>query len=317
MLFDKTGTLTTGRPTLSDVVDLSGLGESILLRFVGAAESPSEHPVARALVEAARQKGALLAAAESFHSEPGGGVEALVEAHRVQVGTRAYLAQFGIDTTSLEGEAERLASMGRTPSFVAIDGRLAGLVAVADRPRPEAKRVVAELRAMGFDVAMLSGDRERVARAIAADVGIERVIAEVRPEAKARVVASERARGRHVVMVGDGSNDAPALAGADVGVAIGSGTDIALAAADIALLRDGIAGLPVALGLARATLRTIRQNLFWAFLYNVVGIPIAAGAFAAWTTWQLSPVLASAAMSLSSVSVITNSLRLRRYGRAT
>ena len=213
--------------------------------------------------------------------------------------------------------AAALADRGRTPSFVAIDDQLAGLIAIADRPTSEAKRVIAELKAMGIDVAMVTGDREGTARAVAAELGIDRVFAGVRPEDKARIVGEERARGRTVAMVGDGINDAPALAGAHVGIAIGTGTDIAVAAADVALLRGGIGALPGALRLARATLRTIRQNLFWAFIFNVVGVPVAAGALYPSTGWLLSPVLASAAMSLSSVSVLINSLRLRRFERAT
>jgi Cu+-exporting ATPase len=199
---------------------------------------------------------------------------------------------------------------------VAVDGRLAGLVAVADRPTEEARRAVAAMAELGVDVAMVTGDRAGAARAVADELGIRAVFAEVRPEDKARIVREQRAAGRRVAMVGDGINDAPALAGADVGIALGSGTDIAVASADVALIRGGIAGLPVALGLARATLRTIRQNLFWAFIYNVIGIPIAAGLLYPFTGWLLSPVLASAAMSLSSVSVLTNSLRLRAFGRS-
>ncbi|MDQ3369689.1 MAG: HAD-IC family P-type ATPase, partial [Myxococcota bacterium] len=219
-------------------------------------------------------------------------------------------------TELLDAQADALASRGRTPSFVAIDGVLAGIIAIADRPTVEARRAIAELREMGIEVAMVTGDREGTARAVAAQLGIDRVFAEVRPEDKARLVAAERARGKTVAMVGDGINDAPALAGAHVGIAIGTGTDIAVAAADIALLRGGIGSLPQALRLARGTLRTIRQNLFWAFVYNVIGIPIAAGALYPLTGWLLSPVLASAAMSLSSVSVLANSLRLRRFERS-
>jgi Cu+-exporting ATPase len=231
------------------------------------------------------------------------------------VGTSAWLAQAGIETASLEDNADELATRGRTPSFVAVDGKLAGLIAVADRSTDDAKVAVSLMKRQGIEVAMITGDRQRTAEAVAAELGISRVIAEVKPEDKAKVVAEERARGKIVAMVGDGINDAPALAGAHVGVAVGSATDIAVAAADIALLRGGISSLPTALRLARRTLGTIKQNLFWAFIYNVVGIPIAAGVLYPWTGWTLSPVLASAAMSLSSVSVLMNSLRLRRFER--
>ncbi len=314
VLLDKTGTLTAGEPTLTDVVALED--EAALLSLVAAIERESEHPVARAIVEGALARGARPGAVHAFGSAAGQGVEGVVDGRRVRVGTGAWLALAGVDTAALEAQADALAGLGRTPAFVAVDGRLAGLVAVADRPTAEARRVVEALRDLGVEVAMVTGDREGVARAVAAELGITRVHAGVRPEDKAAVVAAERARGRTVAMVGDGVNDAPALAGADVGVAVGTGADIAVAAADIALLRGGIASLPAALRLARATLRNIRQNLFWAFVYNVVGIPIAAGALYVWTGWLLSPVLASAAMSLSSVSVLLNALRLRRFGDA-
>jgi Cu+-exporting ATPase len=315
VFLDKTGTLTTGKPALTDVVSASGMPERELLGLVAAVEQESEHPVARAIVAGAASRGAAPERASEFAMEPGAGVAGVVAGRAVRVGTGAWMARAGVDTSALEPEAERLAARGRTPSFVAIDGALAGLVAVADRPAPEARQAVTELERMGIRVAMVTGDRRSTARSVADELGITRVIAEVRPEDKARVVADERARGRTVAMVGDGINDAPALAGAHVGIAVGHGTDIAVAAADIALLGGGIASLPAALRLARATLRTIRQNLFWAFVYNVVGIPIAAGALYALTGWLLSPVLASAAMSLSSVSVLASSLRLRRFGR--
>ena len=246
-------------------------------------------------------------------AEPGLGVAATVAGRRVHVGTAGWLARAGIDTEALDTAAEALASRGRTPALVAVDGALVGLIAVADRPADGAREVVAALRDLGITVMMVTGDRPGTARAVAAELGIAAVVAGVRPEEKARVVADERDRGRTVAMVGDGINDAPALAAAHVGIAVGTGTDIAIAAADVALLRGGIAGLPTALRLARRTLATIRQNLFWAFIYNVLGVPIAAGVLAPWTGWTLSPVLASAAMSLSSVSVLLNSLRLRRF----
>jgi Cu+-exporting ATPase len=316
VLLDKTGTLTSGKPELTEVITLGGASAIDMLGLVAAVERESEHPVAQAIVRGAVARGAAPMQASGFRSEPGLGVEAEVGGHTVRIGTSAWLARAGIDPVAQGSIAETLAARGRTPSFVAVDGVLAGLVAVADRPAEGAGETIAALKRLGIEVAMVTGDRLGTARAVAADLGIERVVAEVRPEDKARVVAEERARGRTVAMVGDGINDAPALAGAHVGIAIGSGTDIAVAAADIALLRGGITGLPTALRLARRTLSTIRQNLFWAFVYNVLGIPIAAGVLAPWTGWTLSPVLASAAMSLSSVSVLMNSLRLRRFKAA-
>jgi Cu+-exporting ATPase len=317
VLLDKTGTLTEGAPSLADVVVAPGAAgdEAALLAAAAAAEAPSEHPLARAVVEGARARGVRVAPAEAFRSEPGAGVEAVVGAERVRVGTAAWVARGGADAGPLEAEAERLAALGRTPFFVAREGRLAGLVAVTDRPAEGARRAVVALGALGLEVAMVTGDREGVARAVAAELGIDHVYAGVSPEGKAAVVADLRARGRVVAMAGDGVNDAPALAAAHVGVAAGRGTDVAVAAADVALLRGGIGALPLAFELARATLRTVRQNLFWAFVYNVVGVPLAAGLLYPVTGWQLSPVVASAAMSLSSVSVLANSLRLRRFGR--
>ncbi|WP_437978447.1 heavy metal translocating P-type ATPase [Sorangium sp. So ce295] len=317
VLVDKTGTLTAGRPQLAAVKALAAVSEDELLRLVGSAELGSEHPVAKALVEGARARNLPLSAPEDFRADAGRGVVARIDGREVRIGTARYLAELGIDATPLEELAQGLARHGNTPSFVAVEGRLAGLVAVADLPTPEAKEAVAALHQLGVRVAMVTGDREATARAVAQQLGIDEVFAEVRPEDKARIVREERERGRIVAMVGDGINDAPALAGAHVGIAVASGTDIAVAAADVALLRGGIASLPTALGLSRATLRTIRQNLFWAFIYNVVGIPIAAGALYPLTGWLLSPVLASAAMSLSSVSVLLSSLRLRRFRHAS
>jgi Cu+-exporting ATPase len=313
VLLDKTGTLTAGKPQLTDVLTLPGGSEQQLLSWVAAVEDKSEHPLAKAIVRGARERGASVLGAESFESLPGHGVQARVDGHLLRIGTRDWLARASIATEPLEAQADALSQLGRTPSFVAVDGALAGLVAVSDVITDEARRAVQRLKELNIEVAMLTGDREQSARAIARELGIERVFAQVKPEDKARIVAEERARGRCVAMVGDGINDAPALASADVGIAIGSGTDIAIAAADIALLRGGIGALPTALALARRTLRTIRENLFWAFVYNIIGIPIAAGALYAATGWQLSPVLASAAMSMSSVSVLSNSLRLRRW----
>jgi Cu+-exporting ATPase len=317
VLFDKTGTLTLGKPELTDVIVRPGFADTELLSWIGAVEGASEHPVAQAIVRGALARGARSMPASDFVAAPGQGVSARVAAEGttvlVHIGTRDWLAQAGIESAPLEAQADALSRRGHTASFVAVDGSLAGLVAVADTINPDARRVVQQLRAMDIEVAMLSGDRRTSAEAVASELGIDRVFAEVRPEQKARIVAAERARGRRVAMVGDGINDAPALATADLGVAIGSGTDIAIAAADVVLLRGGVGALPSALALSRRTLRTIRENLFWAFVYNAVGIPLAAGLLYPATGWLLSPVFASAAMSLSSVSVLLNSLRLRRF----
>ena len=313
VLLDKTGTLTTGAPTLTEVIPAPGLAEDELLSKVASAEQASEHPVSGAVVKGAKGRGIALSTATDFRSQAGMGIEAAVQGQRIRVGTAGWLREAGIDPGPFEAEADRLSGLGHTPLFVAIDGRAQGLVAVADRVVPSAREAIASLRSMGIEIAMVTGDRRRTAQAIAAELGIERVFADIRPEGKALVVQEERAKGRFVAMVGDGINDAPALASAHLGVAVGTGTDIALAASDMVLLRGGIASLPAGLELARATLHTIRRNLFWAFVYNLIGIPVAAGLFYPWTGWLLSPVLASAAMSMSSVSVLLSSLRLKRF----
>jgi Cu+-exporting ATPase len=313
VLLDKTGTLTAGKPTLTEVVALGD--EKALLRRLVSVERLSEHPVAKAVVLGAEARlGEVVAAAQGeFSSEPGAGVGA----DGLRIGTATWLKQGGVDPSPLEAQAEELAARGRTPSFVGDvrTGTLLGLVAVMDAPLPEAKAAVEALKAMGLEVALVTGDRRRTAQAVADVLGIERIEAEVKPEGKATVVEKVKEEGRVVAMVGDGVNDAPALARADVGIAIGTGTDVAAAAADVVLMRGGISALPHAIGLARATLRNIRQNLFWAFIYNVAGIPLAAGALLPLFGLELSPVFASAAMSLSSVSVLTNALRLRRFGK--
>jgi Cu+-exporting ATPase len=313
VLLDKTGTVTEGAPRLTDVVAVGD--EAQLLARVAAVERLSEHPLARALVEGAEARGAARLGAQDFTMTPGLGVEGRVEGALVRIGTPEWLARAGISTDALEARANALSEQGRTPSFVAVDGALAGLVAVADRPAAAAAPTIRALRSEGLEVRLLSGDRRRTVEAIGRELGVDAVSAEVKPEGKAREVEGAKQGGRVVVMVGDGINDAPALAAADVGIAIGSGTDVAVATADVVLLRGGIGALPRAIGLARATLRTIRQNLFWAFLYNTAGIPLAAGVLVPAFGVELDPVFASAAMSLSSVSVLANSLRLRRFAR--
>ena len=309
---DKTGTLTAGTPTVTAVVP-HGVTEDRLLRLVASAEQASEHPVARAIIDAAHARGLALARPDDVEVDPGAGLRATVQLDgeparvTVLVGTRDYLALRDLEVPGALADA---APPGASVSYVALDGAVAGLLAISDPPAPGARAALAALRVLGVDTMMVTGDRPEAAHAIAAELGLARVHAGVSPTEKAAIVARERAAGRRVAMVGDGLNDAPALALADLGVALGSGTDITAAAADVTLLRGGIATLPVALALARATLRTIRRNLVAAFAYNVVCIPIAAGALYPLLGWQLSPVLASAAMSLSSVSVLLSSLRL-------
>jgi Cu+-exporting ATPase len=308
VVLDKTGTLTIGAPKVTDVVALD-ISREELLRVAASVEQASEHPVASAVVEAAN--GAVLAPVREFVALPGRGVEGVVEGRRVLVGTPELARERAIDLS-------RLALEGKAAFVVAIDGRAAGAITVADAIKPEAREAIAQLRALGVAIAIVSGDRRPAVEAVARELGLQgataRVLAEVLPEQKAEEIARLSAEGHVVAMVGDGINDAPALAKADVGVAVGTGTDIAIATADVTLLRGDLRAVARAIALSRATLRTIRQNLFWAFVYNAVGIPIAAGALYPLTGWTLSPVLASAAMSLSSVSVVTNSLRLRRAG---
>ena len=312
IVLDKTGTITKGEPRLTRVVSL-GVDEATLLRSVASAESRSEHPIAQAIVRGARERGIEAGRVDSFTAMPGRGIRARVEGSDVLLGNSALLVAEGIDVSAASDALAGLSLGGSTPIFAAIDGRLAGVIGVADEVKPESRGAIAEMRRMGLEVVMLTGDNERTAKAMASEVGIDRVLAEVMPETKAEEIRRLQGEGKLVGMVGDGINDAPALAQADVGIAVGTGTDIAIEAADITLLRGDLRRVVTAISLSRATIRNVKQNLFWAFVYNVIGIPIAAGLLYPATGWLLSPVIASAAMSLSSVSVLTNSLRLRGY----
>ena len=311
VVLDKTGTVTEGKPVVTDVRPAAGFTANDLLRLAASAERSSEHPLAAAVVQAATDRGLTLASPGNFNAIAGHGLEAEVDARRVLIGNRKLLADRGITTD--ERAADELSAAGKTPVFVAVDGSFAGLVAVADRPKAGAREAIGRLKAQGLTVVMLTGDTPRTAGAIAREVDIDRVIAGVLPEGKADAVASLQAEGHVVAMVGDGINDAPALATADVGIAMGTGTDVAIEAADITLVRGDLGGVERAIALSRATMRTVKQNLFFAFAYNVLGIPLAAGVLYPLTGWLLSPMIASAAMALSSVSVVTNALRLRGF----
>jgi len=312
---DKTGTLTRGQPELTDFLDPAGLSDASneVLALVAAAEQRSEHPVAEAIVRAARTRGLALAAVDSFTVELGYGIEAHIEGRRVAVGADRYMARLGIDISGTEGTAETLAGAAKTPLYAAIDGRLAALIAVADPIKDGSREAVAALRRLGFEVAMVTGDNRRTAEAIAAEAGIDQVLAEVLPDQKAAEIKRLQSAGRKVAFVGDGINDAPALAQADVGIAIGTGTDIAIEAGDVVLMTGDLRAIVDAAALARKTLRTIHGNFFWAYAYNVALIPLAAGAFYPFFGVLLDPMLAAAAMSISSVFVVTNSLRIRRF----
>ena len=272
----------------------------------------SEHPLADAIVRTARERGLALAVPEAFASETGRGATGAVDGHGLAVGNAALMAAWAVDAAPLADAAARLAGEGKTPMYVAVDGALAGLIAVADPIRATSRAAIVRMRAMGLDVVMLTGDNRQTADAIARAAGIAHVVAEVLPDGKVAEVKRLQGEGRVVAMVGDGVNDAPALAQADVGIAVGSGADVAVEAADVALMRGDLAGVVRAIALSRRTMRTMKQNLFWAFVYNVVGIPIAAGVLYPSLGLLLSPILASAAMAFSSVSVVSNSLRLRR-----
>jgi len=316
VLLDKTGTITEGKPRVTERVHVAGVGDEELLGLAAALEKKSAHPLAEAVVAAAGERGHDLPKVDNFESRTGLGVAGRVGTRRVLVGSARFFESQKIDLTPVAEEIARFASEGKTPLFVAADSKLLGLVAVADREKPDAAAAVARLKTMGLKVAMLTGDREETAKAVAARVGIDEVHAQVLPADKAARVRELQQRGETVAMVGDGVNDAPALAQADVGIAIGAGADIAIEASDVTLVGGGLRGVPTAIDLSQATLSTIRQNLLFAFLYNVLGIPIAAGVLYPFLGWMLSPMIASAAMAASSVSVVGNSLRLgnRRLG---
>ena len=314
VVLDKTGTVTEGRPAVTDVVLSSGspVTEDELLRLVASVEASSEHPLADAVVRRARERGLAVATATDFRSVTGRGAFGTVEGRQVVIGSDTYMKERGCDPGALHRIADDLAAEGKTPVYAKVDGKLAGLVAVADPVRPSARAAIDRLQAMGLEVVLLTGDNWRTAEAVAAQVGIRRVVAGVLPEGKVREVERLQSLGKVVAMVGDGINDAPALARADVGVAMGTGTDIAAEAGDVVLMRGDPAGVADAIALSRRTMATMKQNLFWAFIYNVVGIPVAAGVLYPAFGLLLSPILASAAMAFSSVSVVMNSLRLRR-----
>jgi Cu+-exporting ATPase len=318
IVLDKTGTLTRGQPEVTDFERLAGgvLPADTLLALTAALESRSEHPLAEAITTYARSqlKDGALPALEGFEAVAGRGVHGVVACQQVRVGTPRWFEELGIDTAALQPLVERLEAAACSVAAVVVDGRIEACFGVADPLKSSSAAAVAALRRLGLQVVMLSGDAKRTAEVVAAQVGIERVIAEVRPADKASVIRKLQERGEGpVAMVGDGINDAPALAQADVGIAMGTGTDVAIAASDITLISGNLAGVPAAIELSRAAMANIRQNLFFAFAYNVAGIPIAAGLLFPLTGWLLNPMIAGAAMAFSSVSVVSNALRLRNF----
>jgi P-type Cu+ transporter len=314
LVFDKTGTLTEGKPRFVSVVTSPGQDQSELLRLAAGLERSSEHPLAAAVAAAAAERGLAIPAAESFRSRTGRGVEGRVEGHAVVIGNPAMLQELGIDPGPLGEQAESLRRDGQTVVFVVIDGRPAGLLGIADPIKESAPGATSDLHAAGIRLIMLTGDNRTSAEAVAKRLGLDEVRAEVLPDQKAEEVKRLQAEGRTVAMAGDGINDAPALAQADVGIAMGTGTDVAIESAGITVLRGDLSGVVRAYRLSRATMANIRQNLAFAFLYNALGVPIAAGALYPFFHLLLNPMIASVAMTLSSVSVIVNALRLRKVG---
>ncbi|GHU39082.1 copper-translocating P-type ATPase [Spirochaetia bacterium] len=313
IVFDKTGTITEGKPKVTDVLTTGGIENTRLLQLTASAEKSSEHPLGQAIAQGAEEKGLELLAVRDFESITGRGIEAVISGDKILAGNKKLMNERNIALDTLADESDRLAGEGKTPMYVALNGSLAGIVAVADTVKASSRGAIDKLHRMGIEVAMITGDNKKTADAIAKQVGIDRVLSEVLPQDKSSEVKKLQDEGRKVAMVGDGINDAPALVQADIGIAIGSGTDVAMESADIVLMRSDLMDVPTAIKLSKSTIRNIKQNLFWAFGYNVVGIPIAAGVLYLFGGPLLNPIFAAAAMSLSSVSVLTNALRLKGF----
>ncbi len=313
IVFDKTGTITEGRPEVTDIITVGRYEKNELLQLAASAEKASEHPLGEAIIRSADKTGLELLKPVSFLAYPGYGIEADINGNKVLLGNEKFLSEKQIDLISLYNESDQLASEGKTPMYIAIDNRLQGIIAVADIIKENSAVAIQKLHEMGIEVAMITGDNSKTAQAIARQVNIKRVLADVLPQDKANEVKKLQAEGKKVAMVGDGINDAPALAQADIGIAIGSGTDVAIESADIVLMRSNLMDVLTAIQLSKRTIRNIKQNLFWAFGYNVAGIPMASGLMYAFGGSLVSPIFSAAAMSLSSVSVLTNALRLKRF----
>lgn len=313
IVFDKTGTITEGKPKVTDVVVAKGIAENDLLQLAASAEKGSEHPLGEAIVKGAEEKGLEFKKLDFFKAIPGHGIEVKIEGKDILLGNRKLMVESKISLENLEKTSDKLAGEGKTPMYIAIDNKIAGIIAVADTVKENSKKAIEKLHEMGIEVAMITGDNKRTAEAIAKQVGIDRILAEVLPQDKANEVKKLQAEGKKVAMVGDGINDAPALAQADIGIAIGSGTDVAMESADIVLMRSDLMDVPTAIQLSKKTIKNIKENLFWAFGYNTLGIPVAMGVLHIFGGPLLNPMIAGAAMSLSSVSVLANALRLKRF----
>jgi Cu+-exporting ATPase len=313
IVFDKTGTITEGKPEVTDILTAGGTERVQLLQLAASAEKGSEHPLGEAIIGEAEKEGLELIKPEDFLAIPGHGIEVAIYGITLLLGNKKLMDERNISLSELEKDSDRLAEEGKTPMYIAMNNELAGIIAVADVVKASSLKAIEKLQTMGLEVAMITGDNRKTAEAIAKQVGIERVLAEVLPQDKSNEVKKLQAEGKKVAMVGDGINDAPALARADIGIAIGSGTDVAMESADIVLMKSDLMDVPTAIQLSKSTIRNIKQNLFWAFGYNVIGIPVAAGLLHLFGGPLLNPILAAAAMSLSSVSVLTNALRLKRF----
>ena len=313
IVFDKTGTITEGKPKVTDIITAEGISETELLTLSASAEKGSEHPLGEAIVNSAEEKGLAFLKTETFNAIPGHGIEVTINGQHLLLGNKKLMDERHIGLGNLASASDALASQGKTPMYIAKDGKIAGIIAVADTVKESSLRAIKKLHKMGIEVAMITGDNKRTAEAIAKQVGIDRVLSEVLPEDKANEVKKLQDEGKKVGMVGDGINDAPALAQADVGIAIGSGTDVAIESADVVLMRSDLMDVPTAVELSKSTIRNIKENLFWAFAYNILGIPFAMGVVYAFGGPLLSPVIAAAAMSFSSISVLLNALRLKVF----
>jgi len=313
IVFDKTGTITEGKPKVTDIVVINGITQNDLLQLAASAEKGSEHPLGESIVKGAQEKGLEFRKVDFFKAIPGHGIEVKIDGKNILLGNVKLMVENKISLEELEKISDKLAGEGKTPMYIAIDSEMVGIIAVADTVKENSKKAIEKLHEMGIEVAMITGDNKRTAQAIAKQVGIDRILAEVLPQDKANEVKKLQAEGRKVAMVGDGINDAPALAQADIGIAIGSGTDVAMESADIVLMRSDLMDVPTAIQLSKSTIRNIKQNLFWAFGYNALGIPIAMGILHVFGGPLLNPMIAGAAMSLSSVSVVSNALRLKRF----
>ncbi|WP_312888512.1 heavy metal translocating P-type ATPase [Clostridium bowmanii] len=313
IVFDKTGTLTEGKPKVTDIVTVEGISETYLLQIAASAEKGSEHPLGDAIVKGAQERSLELKKVDKFEAIPGYGIDVSIEGKKILLGNMKLMVESKISLEQLEDISNKLAREGKTPMYIAIENKISGIIAVADTVKENSKKAIERLHSMGIEVAMITGDNKRTAAAIAAQVGIDKILAEVLPEDKANEVKKLQAEGRKVAMVGDGINDAPALAQADIGIAIGSGTDVAMESADIVLMRSDLMDVPTALQLSKETITNIKQNLFWAFGYNILGIPVAMGLLHLFGGPLLNPIIAALAMSFSSVSVLTNALRLKGF----